>query len=120
LTQAPVWDAIEGFGGNGNTSLPVTVGHGHCIEDGPFADLQVQYYSEDWNPHCLSRGFLAAELRDRFVADRLNKSVMEDIMNEPRYFDFLLRLEDGPHSAIPITVRGDFSRFTAPNGMLIL
>lgn len=42
---------------------------------------------------------------------------MAAVLDEPDYYGFLLMLEDGPHSAIPITVRGDFSRFTAPNGM---
>ncbi|KAI1084257.1 putative tyrosinase [Whalleya microplaca] len=115
LTQAPVWNATEGFGGNGNVDLPTTVGHGHCVQDGPFAGLQVQYYNKDWNPHCLSRGFLTGELRDHFGAQRLNSSAMATVLDEPDYYGFLLMLEDGPHSAIPITVRGDFSRFTAPN-----
>jgi hypothetical protein len=42
---------------------------------------------------------------------------MEVVMGETDYYKFLLKLEDGPHAAIPINVRGDFSRFTAPNGM---
>ncbi|KAI8946359.1 putative tyrosinase [Xylaria longipes] len=115
LTRAPVWDATEGFGGNGNVNLPTTVGQGHCVQDGPFAGLQVQYYNEDWNPHCLSRGFLAGELLDHFGAQRLNTSAMAAVLDEPYYYGFLLKLEDGPHSAIPIIVRGDFYRFTAPN-----
>ncbi|KAI0405660.1 putative tyrosinase [Xylaria palmicola] len=115
LTQAPVWDATEGFGGNGNVNLPSTVGHGHCVQDGPFAGLQVQYYNEDFNPHCLSRGFLTGELQDHFGAQRLNSSAMAAVLGQPDYYQFLLMLEDGPHSAIPIIVRGDFSRFTAPN-----
>jgi tyrosinase len=117
LTRAPVWDATEGFGGNGNMSLPTTVGNGQCVQEGPFAGLQVQYYNEDWNPHCLSRGFLTGELQDHFGAQRLNSSAMANVMDELDYYKFLLKLEDGPHSAIPINVRGDFSRFTAPNGM---
>ncbi|KAK6065103.1 hypothetical protein SCUP515_11410 [Seiridium cupressi] len=32
LTQAPVWNATEGFGGNGNTDPPITVGGGWCRE----------------------------------------------------------------------------------------
>ncbi|KAH9909712.1 putative tyrosinase [Xylariomycetidae sp. FL2044] len=115
LTQAPVWDAIEGFGGNGNVNTPITVGDGHCVEEGPFAGLQVQYYNEDWNPHCLSRGFLTPDLQDHFGAQRLNSSAMAAVLDESDYYHFLLSLEDGPHSAIPIIVHGDFSRFTAPN-----
>lgn len=112
-----MWDAVEGFGGNGDVNMATTVGHGHCVQDGPFAGLQVQYYNEDWYPHCLSRGFLTGELLDRFGAQRLNASTMAAVLDEPDYYRFLLKLEVGPHSAIPITVQGDFYRFTAPNGM---
>ncbi|KAJ8113017.1 hypothetical protein ONZ43_g5256 [Nemania bipapillata] len=115
LTQAPVWSATEGFGGNGDTNLPAPVGDGYCVQDGPFAGLQVQYYDGDWNPHCLSRGFLAGEYLDHFGAQRLNSSAMAAVLDEPDYYRFLLMLEDSSHSAIPILVRGDFSRFTAPN-----
>jgi tyrosinase len=116
LTQAPVWDATQGFGGNGAVDSTVTVGHGRCVQDGPFAHLQLQYYNNDWRPHCLSRGFIPAELQEHFGAQRLNSSAMAAVMDEPDYYKFLMKLEEGPHSAIPITVRGDFSRFTAPNG----
>jgi tyrosinase len=115
ITQSPVWDDTEGFGGNGNVNSPTTVGNGHCVQDGPFAGLQLQYYDKDWNPHCLSRSFLTGEYQDHFGAQRLNSSAMAAVLNEPNYYKFLLRLEDGPHSAIPILVRGDFLRFTAPN-----
>ncbi|KAI2618482.1 putative tyrosinase [Hypoxylon sp. NC1633] len=115
LTQSPIWSATEGFGGNGNMDLPTTVGDGRCVQEGPFAGLQVQYYDEDWNPHCLSRGFLTGEVQDHFGAQRLNSSAIAAVLDEPDYYKFVLRLEDGPHLAIPIIVRGDFLRFTAPN-----
>ncbi|KAI0376099.1 putative tyrosinase [Hypomontagnella monticulosa] len=115
LSQSPVWDATEGFGGNGNADTPAAVGDGRCVQNGPFAGLQVQYYGEDWHPHCLSRGFLVGELQDHFGAQRLNSSAMAAVLDEADYYSFLLKLEDGPHSAIPINVRGDFSTFTAPN-----
>ncbi|KAK8064599.1 tyrosinase [Apiospora phragmitis] len=47
--------------------------------------------------------------------NRLNGTAMAAVLGESDYYGFLLKLEDGPHAAIPITVRGDFSRFTAPN-----
>jgi tyrosinase len=99
--------------------LPTTVGHGHCVQDGPFSDLQVQYYNKDWKPHCLSRGFLTGDLLNYFGTQRLQGGTIAAVLEEPDYYRFLLKLEDGPHSAIPITVRGDFSRFTAPNGMFL-
>ncbi|KAI0521558.1 putative tyrosinase [Xylaria bambusicola] len=115
LTQSPVWDAKEGFGGNGNINNATTVGHGHCVEDGPFAGLQVQYYNLDWYPHCLSRGFLAGDFLDEFGAQRLNRTAIAAVLDEPDYYQFVLKLEDGPHASVPIIVRGDFYRFTAPN-----
>jgi hypothetical protein len=117
LTQSPVWDTREGFGGNGNLDLPTTIGHGRCVSDGPFSHLEVQYYSNNLRPHCLSRGFLTGKLQDRFGAQRLNDTAIAAVLNESDYFDFLIKLEEGPHLAIPINVRGDFSRSTAPNGM---
>ncbi|KAI1146253.1 putative tyrosinase [Nemania diffusa] len=116
LTQAPIWGSVEGFGGNGDSDHPAPVGDGYCVQNGPFAGLQVQYYNEDSRPHCLSRGFLVAEeYLEHFGAHRLNSSAIAGALDIPDYFRFLSMLEDGPHSAIPILVRGDFSSFTAPN-----
>lgn len=94
----------------------MTIGDGYCVEDGPFAGLEVQYYNEDWNPHCLSRGLLTGAFLDHFGAQRVNSSAVAAVLDAPDYYSFLLMLEDGPHSSIPTIVRGDFLRFTAPNG----
>ncbi|KAI1326470.1 putative tyrosinase [Xylariaceae sp. FL0255] len=78
LTQAPVWSTTDGFGGNGNR---------HCVQDGPFAGIQVQYFEEAWEPHCLSRSLLPHQ-----------------------YLGFC-----GLRVTIPLFVRGYFLHRTAPN-----
>ena len=115
LTQAPVWHSDDGFGGDGNVTGEVTVGHGRCVIDGPFANLEVQYYNEDHQPHCLSRGFLNSTSM-AISSSLIRPAAVEVVLNESNYSTFLLRFEDGPHSAIPVSVKGDFSKFTAPNG----
>lgn len=42
-----------GFGGNGSESGAITVGHGGCVSDGPFANLTASIYGIDENVHCL-------------------------------------------------------------------
>ena len=115
LTQAPVWHSDDGFGGDGNVTGEVTVGHGRCVIDGPFANLEVQYYNEDHEPQCLSRGFLNSTSM-AIAGSFIRPAAVEAVLNESKYSTFLLRFEDGPHSAIPISVKGEFSKFTAPNG----
>lgn len=95
----------------------IFVGHGRCVNDGPFANLEVRHYDGDYHPHCLSRGFLEDELLVRFGHSRTQPEAIEKAMNEADYFNFLSELEDGPHAAIAKCVRGDFSKVTAPNGM---
>ena len=46
----------------------------------------------------------------------IRPAAVQVVLNEFKYSTFLLRFEDGPHSAISISVKGDFSKFTAPNG----
>ena len=50
-------------------------------------------------------------------ASRIQPSALEELLQEPDYFSFVLEIEDGAHAAIPIFVKGDFSKFTAPNGI---
>jgi tyrosinase len=111
-----VFNDVEGFGGNGDSSTPPSVGDGHCVTDGPFADLELQYYDRRHQVHCLSRGFLTEDLVSRYTSNAINASVMSGLLGETDYYSFTLNLEEGPHAAIPSTILGDFSTFTAPNG----
>ena len=110
-----MWHIDDGFGGDGNLTGEVTVGHGRCVIDGPFANLHVQYYNEHYEPHCLSRGFLNSTSM-AISGSLIRPAAVERVLNVSNYAAFLLRIEDGPHSAIPISIKGDFSKFTAPNG----
>jgi tyrosinase len=114
MTKSPIWG--ESFGGNGDKNGKHSVGHGHCVTDGPFANLTVRYFSAEEKPHCLSRGFLHGELLNERFGARVRPDALEAILDEPDYSVFNLKLEEGPHDAVPFGVRGDFSRETASNG----
>lgn len=116
LTESPIWHSDDGFGGNGNIDGDVVVGHGRCVTNGPFANLGLRHYDGNQYPHCLSRGFLRGELLDQFGKARTSPNAIEKVLNVTNYYSFLLGLENGAHAAIPICVRGDFSKVTAPNG----
>ena len=98
--------------------MPTTVGEGRCVKDGPFANLNLLYYDTAFKRHCLSRGFPNETMVSRNISRRVKPSAISEVLDETDYFLFLLRLENGPHAAIPTTIRGDFSTFTAPNGEL--
>lgn len=89
--------------------------HGHCITDGTFANIEIPYIDDEYHPHCLSRGFLHGEsLRE--LGQWFRPSAIDGLMERDDYEEFLLGLEDGPHIAIPRSIRGDFSMLTAPSG----
>ena len=56
--SASVWDPDTGFGGDGVSpdGSPFT----WCVQDGPFAGLQLAYWTNDFHPHCLQRSFQPA------------------------------------------------------------
>ena len=115
--SAPVWDAETGFGGDGGLDAPRSVGEGRCVVDGPFAGLKALYSNLRKRPHCLARGFPGEKELKRWNAEFTPEKV-EAVLGAKRYEDFNLGLENGPHLAIPYSVRGDFYRFTAPYGRL--
>lgn len=115
LAHAPVWSSTHGFGGSGNPNASDEILEGYCVTAGPFANLSVKYIKEDLKPHCLSRGFLPGpELRK--TGTRYRPAKLDTILQSPDYDAFNLGLEEGPHNAIPNSIRGDFSMFTAPAG----
>jgi len=119
VTKAPVWDSETGFGSNGESSISQgTVLNGYCVDDGPFRHLEIPYLDEKYYPHCLSRGFLSGdELRNQ--SENLSPQKMEEVLGLEDYNSFNLGLENGPHLAIPRSIRGDFSLLTAPSGKRI-
>ena len=119
ITNAPVWDDMSGFGSNGNTSNIESTMKGYCVDSGPFANLQVLYLDSRLSQHCLSRGFESGETLTA-LGQHLRPEALEDLMEIPDYNTFNLMLEDGPHDAVPRSIRGDFSLFTAPYGKVLL
>ncbi|TVY36278.1 Tyrosinase [Lachnellula subtilissima] len=115
LPAAPIWDPITGFGGDGNATGVRTVNTASCVTDGPFANLQVQYYADEAKPHCLSRGFQAPDDMEKYYSARVSDDAIANIMAMPEYNAFNLGMENGPHLAMPHGVLGDFFSDTAPN-----
>jgi tyrosinase len=115
VSQAPVWSDAHGFGTNGDVEVGEEIVDGHCVTDGPFANLEILYVDDEYHPHCLSRGFLKGEELQR-LGEWFKPSVIDELMEEDDYEEFLLKLEDGAHIAIPRSIRGDFSMLTAPSG----
>jgi len=116
LAKAPIWDSTTGFGGDGNPSEPKTVNDARCVTDGPFANLSVLYYGDESKPHCLSRGLQQPADMAKYFSARVSKDAIAELMATPRYEDFNLNMEHGPHLAMPHAVLGDFLVDTAPNG----
>ncbi|MCJ1446932.1 MAG: hypothetical protein MMC23_007440, partial [Stictis urceolatum] len=112
LTQAPLWASAEGFGGDGDHSVKSALGD-YCVADGPFQYLQVKYIKEDIAPHCLSRGFATGD-RLRELSSWIQPEQIETCLAEDDYDTFNLCVELGPHNAIPRSIGGDFTVFTAP------
>ncbi|SLM40374.1 Uncharacterised domain, di-copper centre [Lasallia pustulata] len=113
ITQAPVWHEKDGFGTNGDPSVGEAIMGGHCVVDGPFARLEVPYIDKRPKPHCLSRGFESGGQLAKH-GSWFRPEAMEKLQRGNDYNAFNLGLEDGPHIAIPRSIRGDFSMFTAP------
>ena len=116
FTESPVWGSPDGFGGNGDaSSTKEGVSHGNCVTDGPFANFQVPWVNRKVRPHCLSRGFLEGENLTHY-GEWFQPSAVNSLMEKENYEEFFLGVEDGPHIAVPRSVRGDFAVLTAPSG----
>lgn len=116
MPSAPVWDAEGGFGGDGQRDTPITVGEGHCVRDGPFANFEAKYFGEEQISHCLSRGFAP----DSHLA-RIGEPVSPDALEELRrtavkFSEYAPELERRAHTFMRDGVRGDFRAYTGPYG----
>jgi len=111
--MSPLWDIKTGFGGSGNVGVGSPVFEAHCVTEGPFANLEIPYLEDIYEPLCLLRGFEETheELRQELKPERLMKLLLP-----PDYRSINLGLEHGPHVAIPKSINGDFSLHTAPFG----
>jgi tyrosinase len=118
--MAPVFDAVYGFGGNGNISAPKSVAHGHCVTEGPFSNLQALYYGVENVTHCLSRSFVPDTEKRKEIGKNLSPQHLAEVLRTQDFDRFWERLELGPHNAVPQIIRGDFFDVTAPYGMSFL
>lgn len=127
LSQAPVWDLVHGFGGNGALSTPEVTHGGHCVLEGPFSNTtrawsavsEGAYHDVELSPNCMSRGFTTS-VEDLAISTTLHNLVtpeyVEETLQAPDYLTFFERFEQGAHNAIPQYIKGDWLTFTAPNG----
>lgn len=118
--QASVWDPVTGFGGNG--SSPDGTPFSFCVRDGPFANLQLQFVSNDTLPHCLNRQFMRGAPMDgeqEMLGFNYEQRIIDRVMVEPDFLEFHARLEGGPHGSVHIGIAniwGDMGPTTSPNG----
>ena len=117
-----MWDTATGFGGNGSPD-GIKLHNGGCLMDGPFANTTRYFlanshghsHETEFQPHCLSRGFLTGPMLSS-IKSLVSPSYVEQTLNQPDYSSFFKTFETGAHNAIPQFISGDFLTFTAPNG----
>ena len=119
--DSPVWHHDTGFGGDGDLNAPESVRQGHCVTDGPFANLTALYWhmNAEPTPHCLSRGFQSGSALRGNVTRRIEHDALQRLLEIGDYDTFNVMIENGPHLAIPLGVRGDFDGLTSPYGRSI-
>ena len=111
--DAPIWDSVNGIGGDGSGSN--SVGDGKCVASGPFSDVNVMFYDGEVEPHCLSRGFANDEELKEY-GELVRPESINSLMKEDRFDEFAGELEKRAHKFLTHSVRGDLSSFTGPNG----
>ncbi|KAG9123220.1 hypothetical protein FRC07_000085 [Ceratobasidium sp. 392] len=113
LATSNIWDPTTGFGGNGNTRTSA-----HCVEDGPYANLKLNYP----NSHCLARQFNSGNLRSKSIGTMLGSQyspkMIQQILNSGNYVDFSTQIEEVPHDAIHNAIAGDMAAAFSPNDVL--
>jgi tyrosinase len=73
------------------------------------------FYGEEYQPHCLSRGFSTGDSLEELIA-LIKPDVLDDIMKEEDFKNFSERLEHNAHRFVSGSIRGDFSKYTGPYG----
>ena len=121
---AAVWDPDTGFGGNG-TGIANTK-YSFCVNDGPFANIQLRFYGNDTVTHCLQRQFVDAIPQaglQEMLGFNYDQRAVNNVLASTPYLSFHSQLEGGPHASIHGGVGGSFGDMgplTSPNGKLLL
>ena len=120
-SKAAVFSPTTGFGGNGNQTS--SQWGTNCVLDGPFKTLQLRYWNEEVDPHCLLRifepGYPELNITEMY-GDNYSPAVMAQVNAETTFHGFAHYLEDGPHTAVHSGVGnlgGDMGpQSSSPNG----
>lgn len=116
MLNALVWAAEGGFGGDGASGAPTTVGGGRCVRDGPFSNLEDRYYGEEANNYCLSRGFPTHD-ELQCIGEPISPEALESLSEESHSFkEYAPAIEHRAHAFIRESVRGGFQAYTGPYG----
>ncbi|KAK3949210.1 hypothetical protein QBC32DRAFT_379248 [Pseudoneurospora amorphoporcata] len=103
-----------------STALP-SVGQGHCVLNGPFADLRPIIYNHTYVTHCLSRGFndpKRPNVTGVISGDHYKPEAIGEILRTDDYKEFAKRVEERLHNGLHQGVGGDFRAMTAANDPL--
>lgn len=106
VLASPIFDAVNGFGGNGVyipdeeamafPNLPFKVpgrSGGGCVTDGPFADREVSLglgESLEYNPHCLRR-----DISPWLLTHAANAGVVSHVLEANSFYEFNIRAQGG-------------------------
>ncbi|KAH9221982.1 hypothetical protein DL95DRAFT_421170 [Leptodontidium sp. 2 PMI_412] len=115
LSNSSIWSNSTGFGGDGDRSLPITVGEGRCVTDGPFKDLRPIMYNHTFTQHCLSRGFRDGDMVGKLPREPFGPESIGGMMRNETYKGFIRRVEFLLHNRMHSAIGGDFLALTAAN-----
>jgi tyrosinase len=82
MAKSPIWDSTTGFGGDGDKNAERSVGHGHCITDGPFANQTALFFGVENRSHCLSRGFVHGKHLQTIFGSKVKPEALEAVLLE--------------------------------------
>lgn len=135
------FDPEFGFGGNGNLTgdrlspeeSMTRIDTNRCLVDGPFKDLEPQWYARlpdpksldpyvdpVYSPHCITRSFTEPFKNPKahpgqFPPIPFGPSAVSELLAIKDYSEFNLAAE-AMHAWLPVSVGGDYMALTAPNG----
>jgi tyrosinase len=120
LSASPVFKPSPGFGGDSrhpesNASDVAIVGGDRCVQDGPFGDVTVHWWTKAGSSHCLSRGFDDIVPINK-MGHSFRPAAIEKLLDQPDYESFFLSMEHGAHNGVQIAIGGDICFNTAPYG----